>query len=176
VGQFKDTIQRYLDKYPSWLAHQLSCSHALMPLGLGHQQHLLTPNQGQLYPAAWRDTGPTLLSAAVGEGHGQFSDSHDPGASSCACRRWQEMKEEGGNRSQAWSLQWQNRLGPHHGPRWYHQLFTSGIFRSLNLPLFMCPHPSVSFSLPFLHHLLLLVVPGLSECLGLAQECLTYEL
>jgi hypothetical protein len=63
--------------------------------------------------------------------------------------------------------QWQQRPGPHHGLRWHHWLLTSSpssLPSSLHFCLSsLCPHPSVSLSLPFLHHLLLLGVSGVSR-------------
>lgn len=63
--------------------------------------------------------------------------------------------------------QWQHRPGPHHGPRWHLQLLTSAcssLSLSLQFCLFsLCPHPSVSRSLPLPHYLLapLSGIPGL---------------
>lgn len=74
-------------------AGQPAGSSASTPLELAHRPPSIQ-TQGQLFLCAPRQSaGPGLWSVTAGEEHGQLSHSHDPGASSPDCHRYQEIKE-----------------------------------------------------------------------------------
>lgn len=98
------------ERYLRWSACQLSWCHALragLPAApITRVSSTLLPRQG---------ARPTLLSSTASVGHGQFSYSHDLGASSLACHRWGGMRE--GRRAAPPSRQEASLTLPHFCPQ-----------------------------------------------------------